>query len=367
MPPLDHKPMSIDVEVDSFDTDEAEVPVLSRNTSIKSCLRKTTDDRSDRTDTKMKRSLQFHDSTTILWIEGIDCMSDEEIDNCYYDARDYNGFRDRERRMQRNFSNWGFMKTKTVRKGDYLGVETRLQRFHRRQRTKNAVFAVLLEQELQTEKGVGDDSLIQEDVAIARAYQQHTKESARLARERATLNAAQVDKTKSSVLRASRTYVDEVEMDKGEENSHATTTKIELPWEVPASNKTHLNKNRPADMIKYSTCAYLPSNYLDALHCKEPNVLQKPSQSFHYLHHRNRRMLHGGDGQEAPVEQKMIRNPEHYQFRNVMLHPHPQSQHPMTTEQNYSVAAPQQWTWNQIPYNFVPPANVPTLLARDVH
>lgn len=367
MPPLDNKAMSIDVEHDTFHSDGVGVSVFSHKASIRSCLRKNTDECIDRTDTKMERSLHFQDTTSILWIEGIDSMTDEEIDDCYYNSRDYDGFRDRERRMQRNFSNWAFMKS--GRKAEYLGVESRVQRFQRRQRTKNAVFAVLLEQELHTEKPHGDDSLIQEDLAIAQAYQQHTKESTRLARERANTNALQVNKSSSSVLNANGTSIAEVEMDKGEENPNFSKKNIDLPWEVPVSNKTQSNKNRPVNMIRYSTCAYLPSQYLNTIHCNEPNVLQKPSQSFRYFQHRKiqgpRVMLHGNGSQEAPIEQTIIRNAERHEFRNAMYHA--QSQQHLNTEQNYHDPVTQQWRWNQIPYDIVPPANVPGLLPRDVY
>ena len=350
------KPMSIDLEDDPIPIDIVGTCMLSQNTSFRSSLRKSKENGEciDRTDTKMNRSLHFQETTSILWIEGIDSIPEKEIDDCYYNSRDYICFRDRERRLCRNFSNFGFMKK--GRKGDYLGVESRLQRFHRRQRIKNAVFAVLLEQELRIENGRSADSRIEDVLAIARVYQQYTKESTRVAREKADVNSSLVGRTTSTILSKSRTFMNEIEMGSGEEGTHITNKKFELPWEVPVFSKTRLYKNGPADMIKYSTCSYpiLPIDYSETLHCKQQSVSQNSPQDYRYLY-QNR-----FDDRGTPVEQKIIRTQEYYKFNNAMFHPQ-STQHPVTTGQNYHNIMSQQWNWNQIPCDVGPSANVPTL------
>jgi len=214
-----------------------------------------------------KRLLHFHDTASILWIDRIDSLSDKEFDAYYYNARDYSCFRDREKRLSRNASRWGFF-TKGL-KGDYRGVESQVQRFHRRQRSKNSIFAVMLEQELRQENSSDASFLADEDhLAIALVYQKHTKESARLARERANATASQVERQVerdvSSLSCNSKTQTKEIKIDK-EEEKNAAVTHIALPWEVPTSNASRMIESRPADVIKYSSlCNHtLPRQYFE--------------------------------------------------------------------------------------------------------
>jgi hypothetical protein len=382
MPPSDYgstNPTSMIVEHHPLDNYRVGISMLSQHTSISDSPQKKTetDDCSCDTDTKMKRSLHFHDTTSILWIERNENMSDKEVDACYYNSRDYSCFRDRERRISRTFSNWSFVKGEQ-RKGDYLGVESRLQRYHRRQRSKNAVFAVILEQELRQEnRHEVDSSLpVEDDLAIALVYQQQTKESARLARERANVNASQVGITASSMLHNSRKSMNEIIMEKGEEETHIATTHFELPWEVPGSNEKRTTESRRTDMIKYTTCSHpiLPSHYLETLHCKEPDTLWIQSQDFRYerqLKFQDQGTHYGKISQEAPVQQTYILTNEVYKSRQAMSQAHTEfqlSQLRAATEQNYSGGTiTQQWMWNPIPCDVVTPTSVPRFLPWTVY
>lgn len=371
MPPSDYgstKSTSMILEDHPLDIG---ISMLSEDTSISNF------DCSCDTDTKMKRSLHFHDSTSILWIEGSENLSDKEIDACYYNSRDYSGFRDRERRISRIFSNWSFVK-EGQRRGDYLGVESRLQRYHRRQRSKNAVFAVILEQELRQEnRHEVDPSLpVEDDVAIALVYQKLTKESARLARERANMNSSQVGTTASLMSHNSRKSMNEIEMEKGEEETHIATTHFEQPWEVPGSNEKRSTESRPTDMIKYTTCSrpILPSHYSETLHSKEPDTLWIQAQNFRYEHQlefQDQGTQYGNKSQEAPVQQKYSRTNEVYQSRPAMPQAHTKFQPSLlraATEQNYSGGTiTQRWMWNPIPCDVVAPTNSPRFLSWNVY
>lgn len=249
MPPSDHtftKSTPTIIEHYSFGKDEVGVRMLSPNLSISNFPqdKEEIDERISLTNTKTKRTLHFHNAASILLIEKAENMSEKEIDACYYKSRDYSCFRDRERRISRIFSNSSAMNG--CRKGDYLGVESQLQRFHRRQRSKNAVFAVMLEQELRQENVDDADSLPgEDDLTIARVYHQYTRESARLARERATANACQVGRTASLLPCTGRESIDE--MKKGEEEVRIVSIHFELSCKVPASNK--MERRRTAQEI----------------------------------------------------------------------------------------------------------------------
>ena len=376
MPPSDcgsTESTSMILEDHPLDTYIVGINMLSEDTSISNSPQKKpeSDDCSCDPDTKMKRSLHFHDSTSIFWIEGTENLSDKEIDACYYNSRDYSGFRDRERRMSRIFSNWSFVKG-GQRRGDYLGVESRLQRYHRRQRSKNAVFAVILEQELRQEnRHEVDPSLpVEDDLAIALVYQQLTKESARLARERANANSSQVGTTVSSMSHNSRKSMNEIEMEKGKEETHIATTHFEQPWEVPGSNEKRTTESRPTDMIRYTTCSrrIFPFHYAETVHSKEPDTLWIQAQNFRYEHQlefQYHGTQYGNKSQEAPVRQKV------YQSRPAMPQAHTKFQPSLlraATEQNYSGGTiTQQWMWNPIPSDVVAGTNVPRFLPWNVY
>lgn len=290
-------------------------------------------------------------------------MSDEEFDACYFNSRDFSCFRDRERRISRNFSTWGFMNG--GRRSEYLGVESTLQRFHRRQRTKNAVSAVLLEQELREENRHDPEFQAEDDaLVIAHVYQQHTIESARLARERANINGSQVERSASSAIYLNRRMMNDTKMEKREEENHIASKRFELPWEVPAFTQHIMDKNmRPADLIKYTTCSHpsLSRYYSDT------------SETVRYTYQgkfQGRGTHRGHKSHEAPVQQKIIRNREHNQSREDLSQKHTGfqlSQHPATPEYSYPGTVTQQWVWNPMPCDVVPPANVPGGLPWSVY
>jgi len=372
MPPLHHsitKPTPMIVKHHAFHIDEVGARILSPNASILSSPQKTTENEEfvDSPSTKMKRSLRFHDTTSILWIESTENMSNKEIYACYYNSRDYSCFRDRERRISRNLSIWSFMKGDRNR--DLIGVESRLQRFYRRERSRNAVFSVILEQELRQENGDDSDSMPEEDdLATARVYQEYTKESARLARKRATENALQVETTASMFIHTSRESMNEIEMEKGGEEAHGTMSHFELPWKIPAYTKKEQIKYRPTDMVKYTTCSHpiLPSRYLEMLNCKEQDTSRtqpQESQDSRYEHQckfQDRGIQYRSRRQEAPVQQNIVRAQEHHNFGHFMPRAHTvlqTSQQLAATKQSRPGTFTREWVWNPIPCDAVSPTN----------
>jgi hypothetical protein len=351
------------VDNDPFNTD-------SMTTSSSLQEKKDLNDCTDETEMKIKRSLNFHHTTTILWIEGTENMSETEIDACYYNYQDYSCFRDRERRISRNFSNWGYMKG--GRNGEeYLGVESRLQRFHRRQRSKNAIFAVILEQELRQENAGKDDSLPVEELGIARVYQQYTKESARLAIERAAANASQVERTAPSSFHNRTISKEKMELENGEGEKCTEMTHSQLPWDVPAFDTNSTNKNRPRAMIKYSTSSHptLPDHYVkqDTFMKHSPN-----SREFSYEQRKfdDKKMKHRDRIEEAPFEHKFIQSQTYHQSAQDMSSAFIElqsSQQNGAINQNYPGAITQQWTWNPSYCDVIPPTNAPRLLTWNVY
>ena len=300
-------------EHDLLHTDRMVDYILSNNTSTLNASQdnEKSDEFTRCSNKNMKRSLHFHDNTSILWIENSNDMSDEEIDACYYNSRDYSCFRDRERRLSRNFSNCRFMKGGL--KGDLLGIESPLQRLHRRERSRNAVFAVILEQEIRQEHTY---SLSEEDaLGIARVYQQYTKESERLARERALLNASQVDKIASFSSCSTGEPMYKIEMDKWGEEKHTIGRHHDQPWEVPAYNGNGTIINHPTAMVKYTTCSYPQDqyHYLNMLHSEAQDTSQKQLQKFHDYRYedqfelRVRELKHENRCEEELVPRKLNR------------------------------------------------------------
>ena len=308
---------------------------------------------------KSKRAIHFHDTASILWIESVEDMSDEEIDACYYSNRDYLGFRGRERNMSRHFSSWGIVPGSRVE--EFLGVESRLQRYHRRQRNKNAVFAVILEQELGQEMGSNNvrdaDSLLEDDdVIIARIYQQYTRESTRLALGRGATNAALVNATfppsssssSSSSSSCSSPFVLRERCIR-EKEAASVPRRFLLPWEIPGPSQNKTTRSRPADLVRYTSCTHpiLPHQYLEMSSWDQP---QEP-KDFQYEHQcelQERETNNDRRRQQAPIRQKIIRGQE---YNQVM----PQGQ---------CQSLPQKWLVN---CDIVPPMSAPRLLTWNVY
>ena len=237
-----------------------------------------------------------------------------------------------------------------VRKDDYLGVESRLQRFHRRERTKNALSAVLLEQELRAECFPNTE----DDVAIARAYKRHTTESARLARERADINASLVGNApSSSSSHQSKSLINEfVEMEVDGENTLSVAKESETPWEVPASTSNKKN-NRTANLIRYSTCTcpIPPVDDSAVIYINTQRVSQSQPQEHRYSYQNPfeppKKMI-----AQAPAKQKVVQPQTQYHLNHSMARPQCRQQYP-TNAYAFPNSLNQQWTWNQMPRNEV--------------
>ena len=366
------------LEHNSLHTDEVVAYMLSPTSILNdSHDNKTTDELVNTSNNKMKPSLHFNDTTSIQWIENTDDMSNEEIDACYYNSRDYSCFRDRERRLSRNCSNWSFFKG--GRKRDLLGVETPLQRFHRRERSRNAVYAVILEQELRQEHNQDSDSLSEEDaLGIANVYQQYTKESERLARERALVNLSQVDRTESFPLFSNSDALHKIDMGKWGEREPVAARQYDPPWEVPFSNKNSTANIRPSAMIKYMTCSrpLLPGHHIDMLHCKEHDMSRKQLHQFRDFRYEDQFNLQDRDRsnenrrQRAPVQQKIVRAQNATKFSQVLCHTHdrlqPLRQH-VVHEGKHRETGTQTWMWDSIPCDSISPSNYPRTLSWNAY
>ena len=327
----------------------------------------------DHSESSYGRSLQFHDTTSILWIESADNMSAEEVEACYFSTRDYLCFRNREKRMSRKFTGWGFIKGS--RNADLLGVETRLQRFHRRQRSKNAVFAVILEQELRQESTCDSASSIdQDDIIIAQVYRQYTRESTRLARERAISNATQVEKIFSSSLRTNRSFMNEIEMEeKKEEMPSMTSADLGLSWENPVSNRNKTDRNRSTDTVRYSSFSHLilPHHYLEMSYPEKQLNQPKESPDFRFENQSEipgRGSHNGSRRQEAPIQQQIIRSKENYDFRRHTQHLEAQDEYKSTSENTFAGTIAKKWMWSPNYCDLVPPTTpLPRFLTWNVH
>ena len=349
--------------------------VTSKKTILSS--RNQTSANEGRRESAPGRTLRFRKTTSILWIESARDMSDEEIDACYYQNRDYESFRSREKRMSRSFSAWSFMNG--TKSEDLLGVETRMQRFHRRQRSKNAVFAVIFEQELRQENGrdahssTGDD-----DIILAQVYQQYTMESTRLAKERAVLNASQVERL---TLRTNGSLMNDVETEEmNKETKSDRTANVGSPWQIPVSNRNKTDRNRYSEKVRYVSCSrpILPQQYSGM---STPDMKlddQKESQDFRYemqTEMQGRGSNYGSRRQEAPVQQQINRAEEKFHYRRptgvLRLKAQDECQsmpNYATAKNNYAGTLAQKWMWNPNYCDLISPSSpVPRVFSWDLH
>jgi hypothetical protein len=131
------------------------------------------------------RKVHFNEVAAVMWIENIDDLSVEELDASYYTPQDYFDIREREKKLFRQLSNWGTIHSTA---DDILGLECRVQRYHRKGRSRDSIYAVVLEQEMHRNLKTG----VCDDVTLSQIYQPYTMEATRMARDRALKNSMQV-------------------------------------------------------------------------------------------------------------------------------------------------------------------------------
>ncbi|KAG7344659.1 hypothetical protein IV203_022667 [Nitzschia inconspicua] len=138
------------------------------------------------TKAKEGRNVHFKEIATVLWIECIDDMSDEELDASYYTPKEYFAIRERERILFRQLSNLGTIRSLS---DDVLGLESRIQRCHRKGRSRDSIYAVILEQEMNRNLHTGVCS----DSALSLVYRPYAIDASRMAQDRAVENSLQVE------------------------------------------------------------------------------------------------------------------------------------------------------------------------------
>lgn len=139
--------------------------------------------------TVSKKKVRFESDEALIVVIDIDVHDDTE--DRWYSDREYKRFRLREakitKEMTRSFDGASF---------SVDGVESILYRREKRHRMSSARFGVLLKQESfwQREEpdGYGIEGLEQREFSIALSYSEASRESVRLALERADWNAKQV-------------------------------------------------------------------------------------------------------------------------------------------------------------------------------
>jgi hypothetical protein len=141
---------------------------------------------SDTTKYKAPRKVFFNEVAQVMWIESIEDMSLEELDASYYTPQEYFDIREREKSLFRQLSNWG---TIGSTEDDVLGLECRVQRYHRKGRSRDSIYSVVLEQEMNRNPQTG----VCDDFALSQIYLPYTLEATRMARDRALKNSAQVE------------------------------------------------------------------------------------------------------------------------------------------------------------------------------
>ncbi|KAL3937993.1 MAG: hypothetical protein SGARI_001916 [Bacillariaceae sp.] len=152
----------------------------SSSATLRSCFQSRHSHRSKAVD----RKIHFNEMAMVIWIECIDDLTDEELDDCYLAPHDYVGIREREKNFFRQLSSLGMIRSTS---DDCLGLETRIQRYQRKGRSREAIYAVIFEQEMNRDSTTG----VCNAFFLAQVYLPFTQISAQLARDRASRNAVQ--------------------------------------------------------------------------------------------------------------------------------------------------------------------------------
>jgi hypothetical protein len=121
-------------------------------------------------------------------IEVFEVMSREDISREEHLARSFTDeeliqIRTRKKHLSKQMSSMGMVEDVNE---DMLGLETEEEKFRRRRRRSEAQMSVLIEQEFQSDTDEEDPYF------LSRVYEGYTRESARLAHNRALSNAVQV-------------------------------------------------------------------------------------------------------------------------------------------------------------------------------
>jgi hypothetical protein len=145
------------------------------------------------------RKVHFNEVAKVMWIENINDMSVEELDASYYTPQDYLDIREREKNLFRQLSNWGTIQSTA---DDIMGLECRAQRYNRKGRSRDSIYAVVLEQEMNRNPETG----VCDDVTLCQIYQPYTIEATRMASDRALKNSMQVGTAPSQQERSNRFF-----------------------------------------------------------------------------------------------------------------------------------------------------------------
>jgi hypothetical protein len=127
------------------------------------------------------RKIHFNEMAMVIWIESIDDMTDEEFDASFFAPQDYLAIREREKVLFRQISTLGMIRSP---QDDCLGLETRVQRYQRKGRSRESIYAVIFEQEMNRDFRTG----VCNDCFLAQIYQPFAQIAAQMARDRATRN-----------------------------------------------------------------------------------------------------------------------------------------------------------------------------------
>jgi hypothetical protein len=299
------------------------------------------------------------------------------LDACFFNTQDYINFRLREKDMCRQLSLFGKVKPDVLEREDLLGLETRIQRRHRKGRSRDAIYAVIFEQEMT--RGIETKSI--NDEVLAQIYRQFTDIPSRLARERALSNSMQI----ISKMDSPSNYV----------NPYSCVPKLEMETAVTmdescnyAMQDVRLNKKEQSkqyflhheyNMMDYAAACIPPTpatlrfghhHYLemsqedDAVPWPQPD--QEEEDHFFDSHENSVPSPYDKNGIGPPAPQAMSRDKEQHQNPQIapQFHCHAPSMmfqevqkmtynHSLRRNQ-YMIHPDQRWVWNPTLCEFVP-------------
>lgn len=135
-----------------------------------------------------RRKISFNEMAMVMWIDTVDELSDDEFDASYYSPQEYLAIREREKSLFRQLSNLGVVRSLS---DDIMGLESRLQRYHRKSRSRESIATVIFEQEMNRNPTNGRC----DDTILSQMYIPYSREASFAAQERAWKNSIQTGTT----------------------------------------------------------------------------------------------------------------------------------------------------------------------------
>ena len=299
---------------------------------------------------KQKKHVHFDEFAEVTLILSRRELGSRICKKSYFSPYEMELMRERERQLVRDISAHGAMNIQKQTHGRWqnddieLGVQCRIERYHRRQRIKDAVCSVLLEQELlvqtsSTLKGGEKDghSSSNDDpdsaVGLADVYQEYTYESTRLAIHRAKINARQVGSSDITTDEMATLPPKEISDTSSSDCSKASETKEEqnLQQSFQPVGSILPPPQHPQPLHQHQHQHQMRSHYVHPHPLNHPMMYPVPyhssmsipieSSPYHHHHHHQQQQHHQKMPHTVQIWNNVIWDPVKCQYVQMRMAP----------------------------------------------